>query len=251
MPLIVVNDSGELLLLSEALPLFGCAGADAQSLKPDAPTPLKPGINRGLVDALVGPQYWTFMAQPGPQYWTFMAQPGANKVHVTFSAMGIYGTAPRTSVTFTMSDPENSWHTSKVVTSQGTPIDATFDGTLKKPTKVIVTVAPPTNALLRVGGNYEIEVTGAVSFLPSSAPTTPIVGVYKQLAGYTKSLGDCKFTSDGKVVTTSGASGDWKMFDEETQTYIVNIDGEQRHSLKFVPGRGLIDNDIIIYQQLR
>lgn len=229
-----------LLLLSAALPLLGCAGADAQSLKPDAPTPLKPGINRGLVDALVGPQYWTFMAQPG-----------ANKVHVTFSAMGIYGTAPRTSVTFTMSDPGNTWHTSKVVTSQGTPIDATFDGTLKKPTKVIVTVAPPTNALLRVGGNYEIEATGAVSFLPSGASTTPIVGVYKQLAGYTKPLGDCKFTSDGKVVTTSGASGDWKIFDEETQTYIVNIDGEQRHSLKFVPGRGLLDNDIIIYQQLR
>ncbi|MBX3076406.1 hypothetical protein KF728_24320 [Candidatus Obscuribacterales bacterium] len=228
------------LLLSTVASLLGCAGADAQSLKPEAPTPLRPGINRGLVDALVGPQYWTFMAQPGE-----------NKVHVTFSAMGIYGSAPRTSVTFTMSDPGNTWHTSKVITSQGTPIDATFDGTLKKPTKVIVTVAPPTNALLRVGGNYEIEVTGAVSFLPSSAPTTPIVGVYKQLAGYTKPLGDCKFTSDGKVVTTSGASGDWKIFDEETQTYIVNIDGEQRHSLKFVPGRGLIDNDIIIYQQLR
>jgi len=228
------------LLLSTVASLLGCAGADAQSLKPEAPTPLRPGINRGLVDALVGPQYWTFMAQPG-----------ANKVHVTFSAMGIYGSAPRTSVTFTMSDPGNTWHTSKVITSQGTPIDATFDGTLKKPTKVIVTVAPPTNALLRVGGNYEIEVTGAVSFLPSSAPTTPIVGVYKQLGGYTKPLGDCKFTSDGKIVTTSGASGDWKIFDEETQTYIVNIDGEQRHSLKFVPGRGLIDNDIIIYQLLQ
>lgn len=76
----------------------------AQSLKADAPTPLKPGINRGLVDALVGPHYWTYTAQPG-----------ASKVHVTFSAMGIYGTAPKTAVTFTMSDAANTWHTSKVL----------------------------------------------------------------------------------------------------------------------------------------
>lgn len=212
----------------------------AQSLKADAPTPLKPGINRGLVDALVGPHYWTYTAQPG-----------ASKVHVTFSAMGIYGTAPRTTVTFTMSDAANTWHTSKVLTSRGTPVDTTFEGAPKTTSKIIVSVVPPTNALVRVGGNYEIEVTGAVSFDQTGTTASPIVGMYKQLSGYTKPLGHCKFTADGKVVTTNGASGDWKLFDENAQIYVVNIDGEERHSLKYVPGRGLLDNDIIVYQLLK
>lgn len=216
------------------------ASSQAQSLKADAPTPLKPGINRGLVDALIGPHYWTYMAQPG-----------TSKVHVTFSAMGIYGTAPKTSVTFTMSDPANTWHTSKVLTSQGPPVDTSFDGELKTPTKVVISVVPPTNALLRVGGNYEIEATGAVSFDQAGSATLPIVGLYKQMSGYTKSLGDCKFTADGKVVTTNGASGKWQLFDESGQLYVIDIDGEERISLKLVPGRGLLNNDIIIYQLLK
>lgn len=232
--------SKTLILLAAVLPLMQVNSADAQSLNFKTPTPLKSGVNRGLVDALVGPQYWTFTAQPG-----------TNKVHVTFSAMGIYGTAPKTSVTFTMSDPANTWHTSKVVTSQGTPVDTTFEGTVKKPTKVIVSVVPPTNALLRVGGNYELEATGAVSFDSTESATPPIVGVFKQLSGYTKPLGDCKFTADGRVVTTSGASGSWTLFDADSQVYVVNIDGEQRQALKFVPGRGLLDNDVIVYQQLK
>ncbi|HNB24034.1 MAG TPA: hypothetical protein PKZ32_16570, partial [Candidatus Melainabacteria bacterium] len=67
----------------------------------------------------------------------------------------------------------------------------------------------------------------------------------------TKPLGDCKFTADGKIVTTNGATGDWKLFDENDQIYVVNIEGEERQSLKYVPGRGLLNNDIINYQLLR
>lgn len=221
--------------------LFACStlGVQAQSLKADAPTPMKAGINRGLVDALVGSQYWTYTAQPG-----------TNKVHVSFTAMGVLGTAPRTSVTFTISDMANTWHTSKVLTSQGEPVDTTFTGELKTPTKVVLSVNPPTNALVRVGGNYEIEASGAVAFGPASN-VAPIVGVYKQMSGYTKLLGDCKFTVDGKIVTTSGATGNWKIFDEGTQVYVINIEGEERHSLKFIQGRGLVDGDIIVYQQLK
>lgn len=219
---------------------FSASSASAQSLKANAPAPLKAGVNRGLVDALVGAHYWTFMAQPGN-----------SKVHVTYSAMGIYGTAPRTTVTFTMSDAANTWHTSKVLTSQGSPVDTSFEGVVKTPTKIVISVVPPTNALLRVGGNYEIEVTGAVAFDQTGSTASPVIGMYKQMAGYTKPLGDCKFTADGKVVTTNGATGDWKLFDENDQIYVVNIDGEERQSLKYVPGRGLVSNDIIIYQMLK
>jgi predicted helicase len=101
-------------------------------------------------------------------------------------------------------------------------------------------VAPPSNSLLRVGGDYEIEATGPVSFGQKST-ADPIIGTYKWMSGYSKDLGACKFTPDGKIITTSGANGDWKLFDEATSMYVLNIDGEARTSLKFVPGRGLVD----------
>ncbi len=70
------------------------------------------------------------------------------------------------------------------------------------------------------------------------------------MTGYSKDLGSCKFTADGKVITTSGANGDWKLFDDDTCMYAINIDGETRHSLKFVLGRGLVDEQGIPAFQL-
>jgi hypothetical protein len=75
--------------------------------------------------------------------------------------------------------------------------------------------------------------------------------MYKQMSGYTSVLGDCKFTADGKVVTTSGASGKWSLFDKDSQTYVIDIEGQERHSLQFKSGRGLCDGDLIVFQQLR
>lgn len=80
-------------------------------------------------------------------------------------------------------------------------------------------------------------------------PATPGT-LYKWMSGYSKDLGACKFTPDGKVITTSGANGDWKLFDEDMRMYVINIDGETRHSLKFVRGRGLVDEQGIPAFQL-
>jgi hypothetical protein len=216
------------------------APAWAQSLKPDAPAALQPGINRGTIDSVVGNHYWYFDGKPGK-----------TQVHATFKSMGVLGAAMRTNLAFTMSDQSNTWHTTKVLMSEGKPVDCTFDGLLKKPTRIIITVAPPSNSLVRAGGDYELEATGTVSFGQTSM-ADPIIGTYNNMGGYTTALGTCKFTPDGKVVTTSGANGDWKLFDESTRMYVINIDGQDRHSLKFVPARGLVDDQgIIDFQLLR
>ncbi len=201
----------------------------AQSLKPEAPAPLQPGVNRGTIDSTIGNHYWYFFGKPGK-----------TQVHATFSSMGLLSNNQTTSVSFTLSDQGNTWHTTKVLTSPGKPVDCTFDGLLKKPDTLILTVAPPTNSLLRVGGSYELEAMGTVAFGEKST-ADPIIGTYKEMGGYTKDLGACKFNPDGTVVTTSGASGSWKLFDQSTAMYVINIDGEERHTLKFIAGRGLCD----------
>jgi hypothetical protein len=213
--------------------------AFAQSLKIEAPAPLQSGLNKSTVDNFVGTQYWYFNGEPGPIH-----------VHAQFTAMGLLGNAYRSQLTFTLSDAANTWHTSKILSSDSKMVECTFDGDLKKPTKVIVTVAPPAGGLIRMGGSYVLEATGNVQFAQAST-ADPVIGMYKQMNGYTSLLGDCKFLADGTVVTTSGAGGKWQLFDKDSKTYIVDIEGQDRHSLQFMPGRGLCDGDSIIFQALR
>jgi len=211
----------------------------AQSLKPQDPAPLQPGINQGTVDNFVGSHYWYFMGGPGH-----------TSVHAQFTPMSLLGNAHQSQITMTLSDAAHTWHTDNVLSSDCKTVDYTFNGDLKAPTKVLVTVAPPTGGLVRSGGTYQLEVTGAVSFGQKSN-ADPVIGMYKQMAGYTSLLGDCKFLADGSIQTTSGANGNWKLFDKDTQTYVINIDGQDRHSLQYVPGRGLCDGDTILFQELK
>ncbi len=226
-----------LLVCALAMIVFSTS-AWAQSLKPEAPAPLQPGINKGIVDNFVGTHYWYFTGEPGEIH-----------VHAQFRAMGLMGNPYRSDITVTLYDEAKTWSTPKVLSSDSQAVDCTFNGQLKKPTKVLISVAPPAGGLVRMGGGYEIEATGAVAFAqPSSGD--PVVGMYKQMCGYTSLLGDCKFLADGSIQTTSGASGNWKLFDKSTQTYIVNIDGQDRHSLQYKPGLGLVDGDAIVFQQM-
>jgi hypothetical protein len=213
--------------------------AQAQSLKPETPAPLQPGINKGTVDNFVGTHYWYFIANPGQCH-----------VHAQFQPMSLLGNPYRATITITLSDGGHNWSTSKSLSSDNKIVDCTFDGDLKKPTKVLVTVAPPSGGLVRTGGDYQLEVTGPVSFGEKSN-ADPVIGMYKQMGGYTSLLGDCKFAADGTIQTTSGANGNWKLFDKDSQTYVIDIDGESRHSLQYIEGRGLCDNGMIIFQQIQ
>jgi hypothetical protein len=164
--------------------------------------------------------------------------------------MGLLGNTYKSTATFTLRDAASTWKTPKIVTSETKAEDCTFDGDLKKPTRLLISVAPPPNGLVRTGGDYEIEATGAVAFgQPSSED--PVIGMYKQMCGYTALLGDCKFSADGNVQTTSGTGGNWKLFDKDSRTYVINIDGQDRHSLQLVPGRGLCEGDSVLFQQIK
>ncbi len=218
--------------------LGGAVGA--QSLKPEVPAPLQPGINKGTVDNMIGSHYWYFTAGPGKTL-----------VHVKFTSMGLLGNPTRTTMTAVLSDAANTWHTPKPVTSDGKEAEVTFDGDLKKATKLILKLAPPPNGLVRAGGDYQVEATGAVSFGAKSS-ADPIIGAYKQMGGYTKELGTCKFNADGTMVSTSGINGKWSLFDAASQTYVIDVQDQERQSLQLRPGKGLCDqSDFAVFQLLR
>lgn len=219
--------------------IFSTTGAWAQSLKPGAPAPLQPGINKGTVDSTIGIHYWFFNAEPGHVH-----------VQVQYKSMGLLGNVSRSTATFTLYDAANTWRTPKFLTSDIKAVVDSFDGDMKKPVKLMLSIAPPPNGLVRVGGDYEVTVTGAVAFAPPSNEE-PIVGMYKQMCEYTSLLGDCKFSADGGIQTTSGAAGNWKLFDKDSLTYVINVEGQDRHSLQLIPGRGLCDGDSVVFQQLK
>lgn len=224
-----------------AFSMFLCSTpALAQSLKPQSPAPLQPGVNSATVDNFIGTHYWYFIGGPGKTH-----------VHAQFKPMSLLGNNFKNTITVCLSDEKQSWKTPKTLTSDSKIVDCTFDGDLKAPTKVIVTVAPPSGGLVRMGGDYQLEVTGAVKF-GAESNADPVVGVYKMMGGFTTDLGDCKFNTDGTVATTSGDKGKWSLFDKDSKTYVIDIEGQKRASLQFKAGRGLCDEqNFAVFQLLK
>ena len=218
----------------------------AQSLKSEAPYPLQAGINKGTSDSLVGTHYWYFYAMPGD-----------SQVKVRFAnATTLYG-APikNTTLTITLYDEKRTWRNTKVVTPQRNQTDATFTAEkVKNRMKIIIAVAPPSGTLLRMGGEYEIEATGAVQFDEVKSAADPIVRTYEPKVAYGGNVyGTTKFLADGTLETANGYHGTWKLFDRENQIYTVVIDNF-RVSVRYRPGYGLVKPDdpgMIVFQELR
>jgi hypothetical protein len=162
-------------------------------------------------------------------------------VHCLFKGGGMMGNSLNSTLTFTLSDVAQTWSQSKKLVS-GSSADAretTFVGNLKKRTEVIVSVAPVSGGLVRLGGEYQITVGGAVAF--GQAKTgDPIVGTYMQMYGMHENIGVTKFKADGTVAAANGFTGTWKLFDADSHTYVIVINGEQL-SLMYRPGIGLVD----------
>lgn len=224
--------------------VVGCASA--QSLKPDSPYPLKAGINQGTSDSLVGAHYWYFFAAPGNSRLTVRFK----------NPTTLYGTELNNNVlTITVSDEKRTWKVVKTVSSNKNSSEATFKADkVAKMVKIIVSVAPPNQNLLRMGGDYEIEATGAVEFDEASSAIDPIVRTYDpKTMHYSEAYGATKFLADGTIETANGFSGTWKVFDRENRIYAVVI-GKIRYSLQYLPGYGLVrpgEPNIIEFQELR
>ena len=222
----------------------GCISG--QSLKPENPYPLSAGINKGTSDSLVGIQYWYFYATPG-----------SNSLTVRFKQpTTLYGTELNNNVlTITVTDDKRTWKITKTVASKKNATEATFTADkVKAKMKIIVSVMPPNQNLIRMGGDYEIEATGDVQFDEAKNNADPIVRTYDpKTMHYSEAYGATKFLADGTVETANGYKGTWKLFDQENRIYTIMI-GRIRYSLQYLPGYGLVrpgEPNIIEFQELR
>lgn len=217
----------------------GCASA--QSLKSEDPYPLKAGINKGISDSLVGTHYWYFYATPGK-----------NQLVVRLTKpMAIYGAPQNTVLTVTLYDEKRTWKITRVATSNKNTSEATFIADkVDKKMKILVSIAPPNQNLIRLGGDYEIEATGDVQFDEVKSTADPIIRTYESKVNF---HGTIKFLADGTVESADGSSGTWKVFDSESRIYTVVIEG-QRFSVQYFPGYGLAkpgEPYIIMFKELR
>ena len=153
------SNRGRNLCLAASFSLLLAVSSAAQSLDPGKPAPLQAGPNRSTVDNFVGPNYFYFWAGPG-----------VVKVRASFKSMTLFGNGMRTNLTVELSDEKKSWQSGRCsIHSTNQPKPPSLQ-TVKEKTKTIVAIIPPTGALVRTGGDYEVEATGAVKFDPEPAP---------------------------------------------------------------------------------
>lgn len=213
----------------------------AQSLKPENPSPLKDGINQATSDSLVGTHYWYFYATPGSNVVTVrLKQPTT-----------LYGAEMKTVLTVTLTDAKRTWKAVKTLVARpgGSEITFSTDKITKQQT-VVVAVSPPNQNLIRMGGDYEVEVSGNVMFNGTASEADPIVRSYdSKVNGY----GAMRFLTDGSVIASDGSRGTWRPFDPENGLYTVVV-GQFTFSVKYRAGYGLVkpsDQNLIVFQEIR
>jgi hypothetical protein len=213
-----------------------CLAAPSQAQTNDVknPAPLKPGLNKAVIDSFGSEQFWAFTVQPG--HWQLrFGRSGPQEGFSVGSRVGVGAVyAPKTPEC-TMDFKEDA---SGVL----------YNGNVKHPTRVVVMVEPAKSPLVRQTNNYTLEATGSVaegsaSTASGESSTPSVVGAYT--IGM-NDLGVAKFAADGSIVTSSGAKGTWELFDADTRTYVIVISG-QRLTLTFQPGRGFVDkNEVLV-----
>jgi hypothetical protein len=201
----------------------------AQSLDARNPAPLQPGDNTGTVDNFVGSNYF---------YLT--GGPGAVTITVSYNSMSLLGNAQRSSLNVELSDEKKTWTERRTISSEKQSSSTKLVGNLKVPTKLILSIVPPSGGLVRAGGDYTVAATGAVQFDPQLSPTQLIAGTYTPMSIHDNEDSACKFSADGTLEFASGTTGKWKLFDASSLTYTVSF-ATTRLSLKLIPGRGLVD----------
>jgi hypothetical protein len=214
-------------LFGSALMLAGTALA--QSLDPHKPAPLQPGPNTGTVDNF-----------GGVNYFYFWSGPGESTVTATYKNVNTWVGPKATDLTVELYDEHRTWVSRATISSLKESSQRHLVGTLKKETKLILAVIPPSGGLLRMGGDYEMSATGAVRFDKPPTASELIVGTYTPMMVYDNENTAVKFKPDGTLEFASGTLGTWKIFSEDDRILTVSF-LSNRLSLKLVPGRGLVD----------
>jgi hypothetical protein len=242
---------GLAVLVLAAVGVVQGVSAGAQSLDAKKPTPLAAGENRGTVDNMVGPQFWSFKYKKGDA-----------KITVRFTSMGLFGNAQTTTVNVLLKNPEGQVFKQAAITSGGREVSMDFPGTFGGPGTAILEIRPTGNALVRAGGDYSITLSGsgidlAAGAAAAAAAPAGIVGTYAVMVCAPDF--DCqsglaiRFNADGTAATTDGHSGTWKLFDPDAMIYTLTMGGD-RWTLKLVPGRGLFattDLSVVVFQAIR
>lgn len=237
------NLAGLFTLISVGLPL---CSASAQSLDVKKPAPMQPGDNAGTVDNFTGDNFFYFYAGPGPL-----------TVKAAFRSTGVLGITMRSSVTVFVDGISNghaTWDQRVVLSSQQNTVQQPLIITLKKATKVIISIVPPAGGLIRSGGDYTVSATGAgVRFDKPLTDTDLVVGTYSPRVIHDNEDGAVKFLPDGTLLFASGTTGTWKLFDADTHLFTITF-ANTRLSLKLIAGRGLVDaadTTNVVFQRTR
>ncbi len=223
--------------------LMSAEFASAQSLKPASPYAMRAGINQGTSDSLVGVHYWYFYATPG------VSQIRVRMVTPTT----LYGAQQNSTLTITVRD-ENGGRAVKTVNGSPNGRETTFTAPkVNRRMKIVVSVAPPNQNLLRMGGDYEIEATGDVAFGEGASGVDPIVRTFESKTGY-NTYGAVKFFANGTLETSTGYRGTWKAFDPDNRIYQVALNDGYKVTVQYIPGFGLVrpsSPNIVDFQELR
>lgn len=136
-----------------ALVLACATPAYAQSKDPNHPAPLRAGVNTGNVDSI-----------DGDHYYYFFAGPGKFTVVMTFKEMGVFGNPFRQHLDIDFWDDAPKLLSHNRLVSQGKEDRTEIGGNLDKRQRLRVAVAAQKGGLIRLGGHYSIQVTGAAEF---------------------------------------------------------------------------------------
>lgn len=125
----------------------------AQSHDPKNPTPLGTGVNKGNVDN----------GTNGPNYYYFYGGPGHVELHYSFKEMGVFGNPLRQALSFDLYNEDDKLITHDAIISVDKMETLMRPGDLGTRHKLVIRVISP-NSTIRLGGYYEIEVTGTATF---------------------------------------------------------------------------------------
>ncbi len=230
-----------------AMVALGASALGAQSLDPKNPAPLQSGVNAANIDAFMTPHYWTFVAKKGNV-----------KINVTFRAQSIIGAQLRTQIAFNIynaATPATKF--TKVLESMGREVTEVIEGPSGEDHQMVIEVVPP-KAIVRAGGDYEIQAVQGVDFVGArrsdAGGADPIVTRHFRVFGCANPA-QCtvRFLPGGAVALPGKQEGTWRLFDRERGVYIVTI-GNERRSLKLKPGVGLeqVSDELnVVYQEVR
>ena len=167
----------------------GCRVARGQSHDPKNPTPLAAGVNKGNVDSIVGPDYYYFYAGPG--HW---------EVHLAFHESGFLGQPHRQFANFDFINPQGQ-SSHMQIWSQGNMATLDNHGDFDMRKRMVLKVSGQSN-LVRLGGYYEITITGAASFEGKAGSSAGVKA--KESESLVHPMNGSLVQSSGSLVKSSG-----------------------------------------------